>query len=345
MHKKFSALLLLSWLMAAPLAARLGAQPWVKYSPPSGKFTALFPAEPKADHQTTKDGDAATEVYTYIASEKGINFLVSYMELDPRASPSADDTFKTAQDNLLQIGGGKMLTSNRTQFVRGPNDQLPMLEFTGENPTLSLKGAVIYDGFTNYTLMTFSPKGQDGSAAITKFLSSFKLNPAAKQTNQQAPQKDNDTWVNFTSTEGGFSALFPLQPTPSNNTVNTQGQTIHVNNFIVKLNDVILGITYTDYDPNTVYPVESGMKAEQDNLLKGFDATLLTSSRTDFPRGSTEKLPSLEFTAASTDRNVKGLVIVDVRRVYIVASIYPKTKDGSAATEKLFSSFKLTLKD
>jgi hypothetical protein len=337
MQKKFPSYLLLSLLMAASLAARQAAQPWVKYAPPSGRFTAMFPSEPKPGHQTTKTGDLTTEVYTYIASEKGINFLASYIDLDAKSNPSADSTLKNAQDHLLQEGGGKMLTSRRTEYVRGPNDRLPMLEFTGENATLALKGVVIYDGYTNYTLLTFCPKGQHGSAAVTKFLSSFKLNPATQQT--------DDTWVKFTSSEGKFSALFPLEPTPDRKTINTEGQTIQVNNFIVTVNDSILGVTYTDYDPNTSYPVESGMKAEQDNLMKGFNATVLTSTRTEFLRGSNEKLPSLEFTGASSDRNLKGVVIVDVRRVYVVASICPKTKDGSAASEKFFSSFRLTPKD
>jgi len=337
MQKKFPAYLLLSLLIAASLAARQAAQPWVTYTPPSGKFTALFPAAPKPGHQTTKTGDLIAEVYTYIASEKGINFLVSYQDLDAKSNPSADLILKNAQDHLLQEGGGKMLTSKRTEFVRSRNDRLPMMEFTGENATLTLKGLVIYDGYTNYTLLTFCPKGQDASVAITKFLTSFKLNPPT--------QKSNDTWVEFTSSEGKFSALFPREPVPDSKTINTEGQTIQINNFIVTDNDRILGVTYTDYDPNITYPVESGMKAEQDNLMKGFNATMLTSTRTEFPRGTNEKLPSLEFTGASSDRNLKGVVIVDVRRVYVVASICPKTKDCSAASEKFFSSFRLTPKD
>jgi len=265
--------------------------------------------------------------------------------LDPKAAPSADATLKNAQDHLLQEGGGKMLTSKRTEFVRSPNDRLPMLEFTGENDALALKGSVIYDGYTNYTLLTFCPKGQDGSAAVAKFLSSFKLNPATKQTTQQSSPQSDDTWVKFTSDEGKFSALFPVQPTPNPQINNTQGQNIHINNFIVVVNDMILGVTYTDYDPNTTYPVDSGMKAEQDTLIKGFSATALTSTRTEFPRGN-EKLPSLEFTAASIDRTLRGLVTVDNLRVYVVASICPKTKrECAAASEKFFSSFSLTPKN
>ncbi len=336
MRKKFSACLLLSWLMAASLSARQAPQPWVKYTPPSGKFTALFPTEPKADHQTTNDGGLIAEVDTYLSSEKGI-FLVNDMLLNPQATLSADAALKTAQDGLLQTGGAKLLTSKRTDYVRGPNDRLPMLEFTGETDTTSVKGSAILDTDHLYTLATLCPKAQDCSAAFANFLGSFKLNPATQQ--------NNDTWVKFTSSEGTFSALFPLQPKPDRQTVNTEGQTIEVNNFIVTVNDMILGVTYTDYDPNTTYPVESGMKAEQDNLMKGFNATLLTSTRAEFLRGSDEKLPSLVFSGASSDRDLTGVVVVDVRRVYVVASIVPKTKEGSAASAKFFGSFGLTPKN
>jgi hypothetical protein len=162
---------------------------------------------------------------------------------------------------------------------------------------------------------------------------------------RQAAQQANDTWVKFTSSEGKFSALFPIEPKPAHQTINQEGQTIQVNNFVVTINNMILGVTYTDYDPTTTYPIESGMKAEQDTLLKGFNATLVASRRTEFLRGANEKLPSLEFSGTSSDRNLQGVVIVDVRRVYVVAFICPKSKDFLAPSEKFFASFTLTAKN
>src|SRR5579864_1791093 len=299
MQKKLSAFLLLSIFAAASLTARQAAQPWVAYTPPSGKFTALFPTEPKAGHQTINDGGLITEVDTYISSEKGI-FFVNYMHLNPKATVSADAALKTAQDGLLQTGGAKLLTSTRTEFARGPNDRLPMLEFTGETSTTAVKGSAIFDTDHIYTLATLCPKVQNRSAAVTKFFSSFKLNPATHQP--------TDTWIKFNSSEGKFSALFPIEPKPIHQTVNSEGQTIQVNNVVVKDNDMLVGVTFTDYDPNTTYPVESGMKGEQDALLKGLNATLLTSTRSEFPRGANQKLPSLEFTASSTDQNLRAIV-------------------------------------
>jgi hypothetical protein len=176
MQKKFSAYLFLTLLMAASLAARQAAQPWVTYTPPAGKFTALFPAQPKADHQTMSDGGPIIEVDTYTSIDKGI-FFVNYMHLNPKAALSADAALKMAQDGMLQAGGAKLLSSNRSDYLRGANDRLPMLEFTGENDTTAVKGSAILDADHVYTLATLCPKGQDCSAAVTKFFSSFKLAP------------------------------------------------------------------------------------------------------------------------------------------------------------------------
>ena len=120
MPKEFSACLVLSFLMSMSLAARQAAQPWVTYTPPSKNFTALFPATPKADHQTMNDGGPITEVDTYTSIGNGI-FFVNYMLLNPKSALSTDAALKVAQDGMLQSGGAKLM-SNRTSFFarRGP---------------------------------------------------------------------------------------------------------------------------------------------------------------------------------------------------------------------------------
>jgi hypothetical protein len=176
MQKRFSACLVLSFLMSMSLAARQAAQPWVTYAPPSKNFTALFPATPKADHQTMNDGGPITEVDTYTSIGNGI-FFVNYMHLNPKSALTADAALKTAQDGMLQSGGAKLMSSNRTDFLRGADDRLPMLEFTGETDTTAVSGRAILDADHVYTLATLCQKGQNCSAAVTRFFNSFKLTP------------------------------------------------------------------------------------------------------------------------------------------------------------------------
>jgi hypothetical protein len=176
MQKKFSAYLFLTLLMSASIAARQAAQPWVTYTPRSKNFTALFPTAPKAGHQSMNDGGPITEVDTYTSIANGI-FFVNYMHLNPKAALSADAALKMAQDGMLQSGGAKLLTSNKTDYLRGSNDRLPMLEFTGGTDAATVKGSAIFDTDHMYTLAMLCTKGQDCSADVTKFFSSFKLAP------------------------------------------------------------------------------------------------------------------------------------------------------------------------
>lgn len=182
--------LLSSLLMAASLAARQAAKPWVTYTPPAKNFTALFPTAPSPDHQTINDGGLINEVYSYISSENRVIFFVNCMTLNPKATTSPDAALKSAQDGLLQMGGAKLLTSTKTEYIRGPNDRLTMLEFTGATDATSIKGRAIFDTDQMYTLGTFCPKGQDCSSSTAKFFSSFKLNPAkpAKPIPAPAPK-------------------------------------------------------------------------------------------------------------------------------------------------------------
>lgn len=176
MRKKFVSFLILTVVMATALTARQAAKPWVTYTPPAKNFTAQFPTAPNPDHQIT-NGGLVTEVYSYISGENRVLFFVNSMALNPNATVSAEAALKTAQDGLLHTGGAKLLTSTKTEYVRGPDDRLPMLEFTGETDAITIKGRAIFDTDHMYTVGTFCPKGRDCSSSITKFFSSFKLLP------------------------------------------------------------------------------------------------------------------------------------------------------------------------
>jgi hypothetical protein len=52
----------------------------VAYTPPSGKFTALFPTEPKADHQTFQVNSFALTVNNFIVTNNDMILGVTYTE-------------------------------------------------------------------------------------------------------------------------------------------------------------------------------------------------------------------------------------------------------------------------
>jgi hypothetical protein len=176
MQKKFAAYLIASLVVATVHAAQQAPQNWVTYTPPTGRFTAQFPAAPTPDHAAMNDGGLIVTVDTYIASSNGM-FFINDMRVNPKATPTADAALKSAEDGMLQTGGAKLLTSSMTNYVRGPNDQLPMLEFTGGTNSTAVSGRAIFDTDHIYTLATLCPKTQDCSAASQKFFNAFKLKP------------------------------------------------------------------------------------------------------------------------------------------------------------------------
>lgn len=176
MQKKLAAYLILALLCAASLTARQAAPAWVTYTPPSKKFTVQFPVAPEADHRALGTG-LFTALDEYISAQHGNVFSINYMAINPKADLSADAVMESARDGLLQVGGAKQLTSAKSQFTRAPNDQLPMLEFTGETDTTAVMGRIIFVTDHIYTLSALCSKKQDSSADAAKFFTSFKLRP------------------------------------------------------------------------------------------------------------------------------------------------------------------------
>lgn len=181
MQKKLPAYLILALLCAESLTARQADQAWVTYTPPTRKFTVQFPIAPEADHRAIGTG-LFTALDEYISAQHGNVFSINYMAINPKADLSPDAVMESARDGLLQVGGAKQLTSTKSQFTRAPNDQLPMLEFTGETSSTTVMGRVIFVTDHIYTLSALCSKKQDSSADAAKFFASFKLTPSPPPT-------------------------------------------------------------------------------------------------------------------------------------------------------------------
>ncbi len=350
----------------SPNSAQQTPQTWVKFTSAEGKFSALFPSQPKPDHQTTQESGFTTDSYTFITAESGLVLAASYMDCDPRSTPNAESDLKSAQDSLVQGAGGQVLTSSKTEFLRGPNSRLPALNFTGVSTSSDIKGFIIFEGYRIYMVFVLSPKAKDFSTVTGQFLNSFALTPISGAKSAPAPAPTTppaspsapsphgaqpsvravaDSWVSFRSPEGKFSAVFPVVPKPQHQSLGTADEPVESTMFLTPDNGVVWGVSYTDYDSRKVYPVESGLKAEQDSFLKAISATLLTSKRSDFLRAPNDKLPRIEFTGSGADSSTVGWAIVDDHRVYIVMALCPKAKDCGAEETKFFNGFKLTPKN
>jgi hypothetical protein len=79
------------------------------------------------------------------------------------------------RDNFAKAVNATVSSTQRKDFTRGPNDQLPALDFTATNDNGTFKGLVIVVNRRAYVIVTFNRKGSDRTADIERFFTSFKL--------------------------------------------------------------------------------------------------------------------------------------------------------------------------
>jgi hypothetical protein len=156
-------------------------------------------------------------------------------------------------------------------------------------------------------------------------------------------QQSNQSWIEYSSPEGRFSALFPAQPEHETKT-NTSPQmktpyTVQIYSWTDK--NVFLGIAYVDYEPEFRLSVDGELEANQNNFLKEAEAKLLSSKKTQFERAPGDTLPALEFSGEASYASFRGVVVVDGHRVYQWTAGTRKDYDGFAVMERFLGSFKL----
>ena len=160
-------------------------------------------------------------------------------------------------------------------------------------------------------------------------------------------QTSNQSWIEYSSPEGRFSALFPSQPEHQTKT-NTNPQmkspfTVHIYSWTN--NSVFLGIAYVDYEPEFHFSVDGELEANQNNFLKEAAGKLVSSKKFQFERAPGDTLPALEFTGEGSYATFGGVVVVDGQRLYQWTAGSRRDYDGAAMMEKFLRSFKLKSPD
>jgi hypothetical protein len=147
-------------------------------------------------------------------------------------------------------------------------------------------------------------------------------------------------WIKHDSAAGGFTVLFPVAPQESSDTKTLpQGQVVsHL--FMANAGELLCMAAYTDYPMDV--DVERELAGDRDNFVKEVSATVSSSQRKTFPRGTSEQFPALEFVANNANGTFKGLVVVVSRRAYLVVTFNRKGSDHAADVDRFMASFKLT---
>ena len=147
-------------------------------------------------------------------------------------------------------------------------------------------------------------------------------------------------WVAFSPDNAGFSAKFPLTPTPQVTRKKGFDNTV----WLAKSADgnYMVMMSTTDYWQHV--DTEEEMRLDQENFLKAVNGTATSSSHDPFPaaKGKT-KLPSIVFEYKIGDQwTGRSRVIVDGDTAYQNNVLWKQGYDGGGAVLEAFEhSFKL----
>ena len=152
-------------------------------------------------------------------------------------------------------------------------------------------------------------------------------------------------WTHYSSDEFGFAALFPATPK-----VETENKPVQVNdqNYVITLHTVLAKgangalclVVQSIY--NWPIDVEGELIADRDNFVKGVNATVTSSKRTEARRGKGPALPALLFDATTPSYDWRSLIAVDGQTIYEVAGGVPKSGGDAADLDRCVKNFALT---
>lgn len=144
-------------------------------------------------------------------------------------------------------------------------------------------------------------------------------------------------WVQHNAPEFGFSGVFPKAPEYEAST----SDGVKMNTFVGAAPGALCIIIAADY-PYVINPDEETI-ASRDSFVKGVGATLKTSKRVTFARGS-QQLPAIAFEADSASMKFKSLIVIDGSRAYQVGAGIPIPDGDTAELDTCVGGFVLTPK-
>jgi hypothetical protein len=156
-------------------------------------------------------------------------------------------------------------------------------------------------------------------------------------------------WVKFSSSEGNFLVLLPIEPTfkaeksemnPRNaRTGELLAEKVRYTSNMFASQGV--GETYlvgwVDYQPGFTFDIDGELKANRDSFVKALNARLLTEKKITLGGN-----PGLEFSAKNDTTFFQSRVYIFGKRPYMLIAI--STKPDFPNAYKFFSSFSFTKK-
>jgi len=167
--KKASMTLLVLLMAALPFALQ-GQTGWIKYNSPEGRYSVLFPGEPKL---STQDTTAATgekmPQYLAMSSDSDAVYMVGYFD----SAPNMTFSFDKARDGFVAAVKGTLLGEKAVSLDGNPGRELKVLAKISDADELIMMVRFFQAGMRIYVIQLIVPKSSEAAISAEKNVNYF----------------------------------------------------------------------------------------------------------------------------------------------------------------------------
>lgn len=150
----------------------------------------------------------------------------------------------------------------------------------------------------------------------------------------KASAQTTQTWTKFSSTEGRFTVLMPVEPMREEQTRETRQGKVVMHFFTSGVDKGLFIVAYADY---SFGEAKRELDANRDSFLQGMKATLVSESDIKL-RGN----PGREIRAERDNLRIRSRIYLVGRRYYQVIAITPATLPADIEADRFLTSFELS---
>jgi hypothetical protein len=147
------------------------------FSPEDGGFSVQMPRTPEEQSKVLETPIGPVKLNMYLCKSGNWVYIVGYSDYE-RLEGDVEDLLDGARDGALKIGNNKLISEDSVSLDGNPGRELRMEAPNG----LRMRVKIILAGSRLYQVGVVTPKNDSYSSRIEKYLSSFHLTQAGKNS-------------------------------------------------------------------------------------------------------------------------------------------------------------------
>ena len=145
-------------------------EPWSTFTSAAGRFSVLMPGKPTDKTETVQSDNGPYTSHTVILRDPKNTFLIGWVDYHPSFNFHRQMELEMNRDVFVSDMKAKLLYSRDVVI-----DGFQAIEFTAETADKIFTSRVYMVGRRPYQIAIGSPKGENDSVAVDRFLNSFKV--------------------------------------------------------------------------------------------------------------------------------------------------------------------------